>query len=48
MYGFVTDALGHAPAWTLQPGGVIHLERSGMRLGDAFAVWGNRCPAAAR
>lgn len=40
LYGTVTGALWHAPAWTLQPGGVIHLARPGMRLGAAFAVWG--------
>ena len=40
LYGFVTDALWHAPAWTLQAGGVIHLARPGLRLGDVFAVWG--------
>ncbi len=39
-YGFVTAAPGHAPAWTLQPGGVVHLQREGMTLGDVFAVWG--------
>jgi hypothetical protein len=40
LYGTVTDALWHAPAWSLQVGGVLHLERPGMRLGTAFAVWG--------
>jgi hypothetical protein len=40
LYGIVTDALWHAPAWTLQPGGVIQLARPGLRLGDFFAVWG--------
>ncbi len=40
LYGFITDALWHAPAWTLEPGGVIHLARPGMRLGDVFAIWG--------
>jgi hypothetical protein len=39
-YGFVTDALWHAPAWTTEAGGVIHLARPGMTLGDLFAVWG--------
>jgi hypothetical protein len=39
-YGFITDALWHAPAWTLHPGGVIHLARNGLRLRDVFAVWG--------
>lgn len=40
-FGFVTEALWHAPAWTLEPGGVLHLERQGMTLGDVFAVWGH-------
>jgi hypothetical protein len=40
LYGFITDALWHAPAWTLEPGGVIHLARSGIRLGELFAIWG--------
>lgn len=40
LYGTVTAALWHAPAWTLQPGGVVFLARPGMRLGDLFAVWG--------
>jgi hypothetical protein len=40
LYGFVTDALWHAPAWTLEPGGVLHLQRDGMRLGELFEVWG--------
>jgi hypothetical protein len=40
-YGFVTNALWHAPAWTLEAGGVLHLERDGMTLGDVFAVWGH-------
>jgi hypothetical protein len=40
LYGRVADALWHAPAWTTAPGGVIHLERPGMRLADVFAVWG--------
>jgi hypothetical protein len=39
-YGRIVDSLWHAPAWTLQAGGVIHLERPGLRLGDVFAVWG--------
>jgi hypothetical protein len=39
-YGRIVDALWHAPAWTLQAGGVIHLERPGLRLADVFAVWG--------
>jgi hypothetical protein len=39
-FGFVTDALWHAPAWTLEPGGVIHFERSGIRLGELFEIWG--------
>ncbi|WP_028059171.1 hypothetical protein [Candidatus Solirubrobacter pratensis] len=39
-YGFVTAALWHAPAWTTEAGGVIHLARPGMRLGDVFSVWG--------
>jgi hypothetical protein len=41
LYGHIVDALWHAPAWTLQAGGVIQLERSGMRLSDVFAVWGH-------
>ena len=41
-YGFVTDALWHSRACTLQPGGVIHLARPGLTLGDAFAVWVSR------
>jgi hypothetical protein len=40
LYGFITDAPWRAPAWTLFPGGVIHLAGPGMRLGDVFAVWG--------
>jgi hypothetical protein len=40
FYGAVTDALWTAPAWTLQPGGVIQLTRPGMRLGEFFAIWG--------
>jgi hypothetical protein len=40
LYGAITDALWHAPAWSLQVGGVFHLERAGMRLGAVFAVWG--------
>jgi hypothetical protein len=40
LYGFITDALWHAPAWTTEAGGVIHLAKPGMRLGDVFAVWG--------
>jgi hypothetical protein len=39
-FGFVTDALWHASSWTLEPGGVIHFARSGMPLGELFAVWG--------
>lgn len=40
LYGFVSDALWTAPAWTVEPGGVINLARPGMRLGEVFAVWG--------
>jgi len=40
LYSHVVDALWHAPAWTLAPGGVIQLERPGLRLADFFAVWG--------
>jgi len=39
-FGRIVDAPSHAPAWTLAPGGVVQLERSGLRLGDVFAVWG--------
>ena len=38
-YGSVTDALWHAPIWTLERGGVISFAPGG-RLGDLFAVWG--------
>jgi hypothetical protein len=38
FYGSVTDALWTAPAWTLQPGGVIQLTKPGMRLGEFFAM----------
>jgi hypothetical protein len=41
LYGLVTDALWTAPAWTLQPGGVIQLARPRLRLGEFFAVWGH-------
>ena len=40
LYGHVVDALWRAPAWTLDAGGVIHLERPGLRLSDVFTVWG--------
>jgi hypothetical protein len=40
LYGNVVDALWHAPAWTLEPGGVVHIGRDGLRLGDLFAIWG--------
>jgi hypothetical protein len=40
LYGFITDAPWHAPAWTTEAGGVVHLSRPGMRLGDVFAIWG--------
>ena len=40
LYGTVVDALAHARAWTLQPGGVIQLAASEVTLGEFFAVWG--------
>jgi hypothetical protein len=40
LYGNVVDALWHAPAWSVEPGGVIHLAREGLTLGDVFRVWG--------
>ncbi len=40
LYGNVVSALWHAPAWSLEPGGVIHLATEGMALGDVFAIWG--------
>ena len=40
LYGFITDAPWHAPAWTTEAGGVVHLSRPGTRLGDVFAIWG--------
>ncbi len=40
LYGNVLSALWHAPAWSLEPGGVIHLAGAGMTLGDVFAIWG--------
>jgi hypothetical protein len=40
LYSHIVDALWHGPAWTLDPGGVIHLARPGLRLADVFAVWG--------
>lgn len=39
LYGFITEAPWHAPAWTTEAGGVVHLSRPGMRLGDVFAIW---------
>jgi hypothetical protein len=39
-YGRILSALWHAPMWTTQAGGVVHLERPGMRLGEFFAIWG--------
>ena len=40
LYGNIVDALWHAPAWSLEPGGVVHLEREGVTLGDVFADLG--------
>ena len=40
LYGNIVDALWHAPAWTLEPGGVVHLEHEGVTLGALFAIWG--------
>ncbi len=40
LYGNVVDALWHAPAWSLEPGGVIHLAREGITLRDVFRIWG--------
>jgi hypothetical protein len=40
LYGFITDAPWHALAWTTEAGGVVHVSRPGMRLGDVFAIWG--------
>jgi hypothetical protein len=40
LYSHIVDALWHGPAWTLDPGGVFHLARPGLRLADVFAVWG--------
>lgn len=42
LYGRVTDALWHADAWTLQPGGVVELARPGMTLGEVFRAWDRR------
>lgn len=40
LYGNVVDALWHADAWTVEPGGVVHLAREGLTLGDVFRIWG--------
>ena len=40
LYGNVLGALWHADAWTVEPGGVIHLAREGLTLGDVFRIWG--------
>jgi hypothetical protein len=40
LYGNVVDALWHADAWSLEPGGVVHLARDGLTLGDVFRIWG--------
>jgi hypothetical protein len=40
LYGNVVDALSHARTWTLEPGGVVHLDDADVTLGDVFATWG--------
>jgi len=39
-FGRVVDADCRAAARTLDPTGVVHFDREGLRLGDLFAVWG--------
>ncbi len=39
-YGRVVGADCRAAARTLDPSGVVHFDRSDLRLGDLFAVWG--------
>src|SRR6185437_8316625 len=41
-FGRVVDADCRAAARTLDPTGVVHFDREGLRLGDLFAVWGQR------
>jgi hypothetical protein len=40
--GNVTHARCRARIWTVDPTGVVWLDRSGERLGSVFAVWGQR------
>jgi hypothetical protein len=39
-YGRIVGAGCRADARTLDPSGVVHFDRGGLRLGDLFAVWG--------
>jgi hypothetical protein len=39
-YGRIVGAGCRAGTRTLDPSGVVHFDRAGLRLGDLFAVWG--------
>lgn len=39
-HGDVVHARCRAPLWTVDPTGVVRLERPGLRLGELFAIWG--------